>query len=153
MTQWTVASRLPCPWDSPGKNTEAGCHVLLQGIFLTQGSNWRCLSCLLHWQAGSLPRVPLGAHSAAFAIANFSMLSCTSVPSLPYLQLSYSGSGLASVLKIAPPPACLSSCSFAHHCHQYSSGQCCSDCCPDTIPGLLTISSLDERSTDTEASV
>ena len=28
-----------------------GCHFLLQGIFLTQGSNLR----LLHWQAGSLP--------------------------------------------------------------------------------------------------
>ena len=140
---------LLCPWDSSGKNAGVGCHALLQGIFPTHGPNLR----LLHWQAGSLPRAPLGAHSAAFAIANFSMLSCTSVPSLPYLQLSYSGSGLASVLKIAPPPACLSSCSFAHHCHQYSSGQCCSQCCPDTIPGLLTISSLDERSTDTEASV
>ena len=22
--------RLPCPWDSPGKNTGVGCHVLLQ---------------------------------------------------------------------------------------------------------------------------
>ena len=27
------------PWDSPGKNTGVGCHFLLQGIFLTQGSN------------------------------------------------------------------------------------------------------------------
>ena len=25
--------------DSPGKNTGVGCHALLQGIFLTQGSN------------------------------------------------------------------------------------------------------------------
>ena len=25
--------------DSPGKNTGVGCHFLLQGIFLTQGSN------------------------------------------------------------------------------------------------------------------
>ena len=32
---------------------ELGCHALLQGIFLTQGSNSRLL-CLLHWQAGSL---------------------------------------------------------------------------------------------------
>ena len=30
---------LLCPWDFPGKNTEAGCHFLLQGIFRTQGSN------------------------------------------------------------------------------------------------------------------
>jgi len=32
-------TRLLCPWDSPGKNTGVGCHSLLQGIFLTQGSN------------------------------------------------------------------------------------------------------------------
>ena len=32
-------SRLLCPWDFPGKNTGAGCHFLLQGIFPTQGSN------------------------------------------------------------------------------------------------------------------
>jgi len=32
-------TRLLCPWDSPGKHTEVGCHALLQGIFLTQGSN------------------------------------------------------------------------------------------------------------------
>ena len=41
-------TRLLCPWDSPGKNTGMGCHALLQGIFLTQGSNL-CLSCLLYW--------------------------------------------------------------------------------------------------------
>ena len=42
--------------DSPGKNTGVGCHALLQGIFPTQGLNPR-LSCLLHWQAGSLSLV------------------------------------------------------------------------------------------------
>ena len=31
-----------------------GCHLLLQGIFLTQGSNL-CLLYLLHWQVNSLP--------------------------------------------------------------------------------------------------
>ena len=29
----------PCQWDSLGKNTEVGCHFLLQRIFPTQGSN------------------------------------------------------------------------------------------------------------------
>jgi len=24
------STRLPCPWDSPGKNTGVGCHFLLQ---------------------------------------------------------------------------------------------------------------------------
>ena len=32
-------SWLLCPQDSPGKNTGAGCHFFLQGIFPTQGSN------------------------------------------------------------------------------------------------------------------
>ena len=56
---WTVASRLPCPWTSLGKNTRVGWHALLQGIFLTQGSDPPPLS-LLHWQAGSLPLAPPG---------------------------------------------------------------------------------------------
>ena len=34
------------PWDSPGKNTGVGYHFLLQGIFLTQGSN----PDLPHWR-------------------------------------------------------------------------------------------------------
>ena len=34
-----------CPWNSPGKNTGVGCYFLLQGIFLTQGSNSSLLHC------------------------------------------------------------------------------------------------------------
>ena len=52
-------TRLPCPWDSPGKNTGVGHHALLQGLFSTQGLNPRLL-CLLHWQVGSLPLAPPG---------------------------------------------------------------------------------------------
>ena len=59
VTLWTVAPRLLCPWDSPGKNTGMGCHALLQGIFPTQGSNL-CLFHLIHWQAGSWPLMPPG---------------------------------------------------------------------------------------------
>ena len=40
-------ARLLCPWDSPGKNTGVGCHALLPGIFLTQGSNSGLLHCRL----------------------------------------------------------------------------------------------------------
>ena len=58
-TQWTVAARLLCRWDSPGKNTGVGCHALLKGIFLTHRSNLHLLR-LLRWQAGSLPLVPPG---------------------------------------------------------------------------------------------
>ena len=37
----------------PGRNTRTGCHFLLLGVFLTQGSNL-CLLHLLHWQADCL---------------------------------------------------------------------------------------------------
>ena len=50
------ATRLLCPWNFPGKNTEVDCHLFLQGMFLTQGLNL----CLLHWQADSLPLSHLG---------------------------------------------------------------------------------------------
>ena len=50
-TLWTVALQAPLFSGFWGKNTGVGCHFLLQGLFLTQGSNPR----LLHWQADSLP--------------------------------------------------------------------------------------------------
>ena len=34
-----------CPWNYPGRNIGVGCHFLLQGIFLTQGSNPGLLHC------------------------------------------------------------------------------------------------------------
>ena len=46
-------AKLLCPWDCSGKNTGVGCHFLLQGIFLTEGSNLHLLH-LLHWQADPL---------------------------------------------------------------------------------------------------
>ena len=48
-TPWTAAHQAP-----PGRNTGVGCHALLQGIFLTQGSD-PCLLHLLRWQVDSLP--------------------------------------------------------------------------------------------------
>ena len=39
-----------CSWDFPSKNTGVGCHFLLRGIFLTQGSNLH----LQLWQVDSL---------------------------------------------------------------------------------------------------
>ena len=38
-------TRLLRPWDSLGKNTGVGCHIFLQGIFLTQGLNPDLLHC------------------------------------------------------------------------------------------------------------
>ena len=43
---WPVAHQAPLPWDFPGRNTGVSCHFLLQGIFLTQGSNLRLLGLL-----------------------------------------------------------------------------------------------------------
>ena len=56
-----------CPWDSPRKNTGVGCHALLQGIFLTQGSNLSLLP-LLHWQVDSLPLEIRGWWDRAFCM-------------------------------------------------------------------------------------
>ena len=56
-TQWTIACQAPLSMGFSSKNTRAGCHALLQGIFLTQGLNPNLLY-LLHWQVGSLPLAP-----------------------------------------------------------------------------------------------
>ena len=50
-------TRLLCPWDSPGRNTEVGCHSLLQGIFPTQSPAL---------QADSFPSEPPGDPHPAF---------------------------------------------------------------------------------------
>ena len=52
---WQLA-KLLCPWDFSDKNIGVGYHFLLQGIFLTQGSN----PGLLHWQEGYLSLSHLG---------------------------------------------------------------------------------------------
>ena len=56
---WTVVHPGSLPMEFPGKDTEAGCHFLLQGILPTQGWHQR-LWHLLHWQAGCLPMEPPG---------------------------------------------------------------------------------------------
>ena len=38
-------TRLPYPWDSPGKHPGVGCHCLFQGIFPAQESNPGVLHC------------------------------------------------------------------------------------------------------------
>ena len=68
---------LLCPWDFPVKNTGVGCHFLLQGIFLIQGSNLH----LLHWQANfffyhGAPREALSDCSSVFLkIISFNKLA------------------------------------------------------------------------------
>ena len=58
---WTVTHQAPLSRDAPGKNTGEGCHILLQGIFPTQESNWHLLHCrrtLHHWAIGEARRTP-----------------------------------------------------------------------------------------------
>ena len=51
VTPWTVAHQSPLFVRFPRQEYWSDCHFLLLGIFPTQGSN----TCLLHWQADSLP--------------------------------------------------------------------------------------------------
>ena len=79
VTPWTVGHQAPLG-NFPGKNSGAGCHFLLQGISLTQGSNPR-LSRFLHWQADSLESttVPPGKHICMYVCSNcHAYLSITS---------------------------------------------------------------------------
>ena len=46
-TLWTIAHQTLLFMDSPGKNTGVDGHALLQGIFLTQGSNPRLYVCCI----------------------------------------------------------------------------------------------------------
>ena len=57
-------ARLLCPLDFPVKNTGVGCHFVLQGIFMTQGSDSR----LLRWQVGSGPPSPWGTPLLAYCL-------------------------------------------------------------------------------------
>ena len=45
VTPWTVAHQAPPSMEFSRQSTEVGCHFLLQGIFLTQGSNLRLPHC------------------------------------------------------------------------------------------------------------
>ena len=59
VTPWTVAHQAPLFTEFSRQGQWSGCHFLLQGIFLTKGSNL-CLLCLLYWQVDSLPLGHLG---------------------------------------------------------------------------------------------
>ena len=83
-------TRLLYPWDFPGQNPGVGCHILFQGIFLTQGSNQRLL------QSGSLPAEPQGKLQNQegyniFQNGHFLLLSWTSISESVYvcIQILY----------------------------------------------------------------
>ena len=74
------------PQDSPGKNTDVGCHFLLQGIFTTQGLN----PYFLHWQMGSSLTVPPGKPSLCYTFTqNLNSYIFTWIPSTYNLLWMY----------------------------------------------------------------
>ena len=91
------STRLLCPWDSLDKNTGVGYHALLQGIFLTWGSNPH-LFHLLHWQADSLPLAP-----SQFSSVQFICSVCARLCETPWTaacQASLSTTNSQSLLKL-----------------------------------------------------
>ena len=99
-------ARLLCPWNFPGKNSEMGCHFLLQGIFLTQRLNL----CLLHWLVDCLPLRHL---ESLYAINAFEKNQCHgslfvshmksfphSPPALPLCSFPSSKCGAAAPLPL-----------------------------------------------------
>ena len=74
-----------CPWESPGKNTGVGCHTLLQGLFLTQGSNPHLLY-LLHWQTCSLLLAPPGKPESVVSWTETTTVPFVSTNSTPVNQ-------------------------------------------------------------------
>ena len=80
-----IAFQAPLSIESPGKNTGVGWHFLLQGIFLTRGSNL----CLLLQQEDSLALSHLGnpGNSISEFKSMFTNLSQLSKKSLPTKNL------------------------------------------------------------------
>ena len=74
-TLWTVDPGLLCPWDSPDKNIEVGCHFLFQGGS-SQPSDHTRVSCFLQRQVGSLPLAPPGKAAYSHLQLPISNTSC-----------------------------------------------------------------------------
>ena len=105
-TPRAAAPRLLCPWVSPGKSTGVGCHVLLQGIFLTQELNLR----LPPSQAGRSDKREVGREGkkAAASRENLDCLTRRQKIPIPGTVYLYSSQWDTTVL----------SCSFKIRLHQ-----------------------------------
>src|SRR5574340_985707 len=55
-------TRLPCPWDSPGKNTGVGCHFLLQCMKVKSERDvaQSCPTLATPWTAAYQASPPMG---------------------------------------------------------------------------------------------
>ena len=83
------AARLPCPWDSLGKNTGMGCHFLLQGICPTQGLSPglpQCRQTLYHLSHHRSPNPKYAkSHFSSFQSKPFLAAAAKSPQSCPTL--------------------------------------------------------------------
>ena len=100
VTPWTRAYQAPLSMEFSRQEFGSGWHFLLQGVFLTQGSN-PCLLCLLHWQVDSLPLIHLGSPFVCLVLCihthihthtllhMVSRLIAQTVKSLPLVQVTW----------------------------------------------------------------
>ena len=62
-------TRLLLPWDFPGKSTGVGCHLLLQGIFPTQGSDRSQVPCIVGRRFDCLSHLSLVEEKGVYSLA------------------------------------------------------------------------------------
>ena len=88
MTPWTVAHQAYLSMGFPSKNTGVGCHVLLQGIFPTQGLNPalpHCRQILYHLSHQGSPRLlewvayPFSRGNFPVQELNYGLLHCRQI--------------------------------------------------------------------------
>ena len=80
---------MDCPWNSPGQNTGVGSLSLLQGIFLTQGSNrgllhCRRIICQLSYQGSPKSQRPPPKVIKLFSVSSVQSLSCVQLFATPW---------------------------------------------------------------------
>src|SRR5574341_507900 len=61
-------TRLPCPWDSPGKNTGVGCHFLLQCVKVKSESEVTQVVYLKVIQSCPTPSDPMDCSLPGFSL-------------------------------------------------------------------------------------
>ena len=90
-------TRLPCPWDSPGKNTGVGCHFLLQCMKVKRESEVAQLSPTLSDPMDCSPPV-----SSIHEILQARVLAWASISTRPHSKESTSKAGDAGDLSLIP---------------------------------------------------
>ena len=98
-----------CPWDFPGKNTGVGCHFLLQGILLIQGSNM----CPLPQQADSIIAEPPG--KFIYLDIHIYMEYCSAIRKMKHLPFKTTQIDLDSIQFSSVVQSCPTLCDPMNH--------------------------------------